>query len=296
MDRTRVASVAVCTVLALLPAGAWAQNLLVNPDFDTDVAPGWTGLGSWDPVDYAGSPSSGSATWLNDWSGGGSHYLIQCVEIADWIEGYLFAGFVRVASGQPMTGDAYLNVMFHRDATCSDFIGGFSTPYVDTFDAWQLLELEGWTPTGAGSAEIALVNTKPGPGDFQTFHDGVFFGPDPSAIFGDSFQSADVAGWTSAVGYPFFGAYDSCVPDPCNAGMDCMTLNGVTHHPTCLPQCESGGLCPGREGVAGSCALAAVPGPPTHCALLCDPGSPDCPIGMECFDLGGGGVCLWPSP
>jgi hypothetical protein len=78
-------------VTALLSANVSAQNLLVNPDFDTDLS-GWSGIGSWSQLDAWGSPSSGSATWINSFPSGGAAYLDQCVELAPFFEGYDLSG------------------------------------------------------------------------------------------------------------------------------------------------------------------------------------------------------------
>ena len=86
-----IVSFAAAVVLALGPGAAEAQNLLANPDFDTDVT-GWSGVGVWDPLDAFGSPSSGSATWINTQVGGGANYLGQCVELTPSFEGYDLSG------------------------------------------------------------------------------------------------------------------------------------------------------------------------------------------------------------
>ena len=86
MHRSRLVSVAIVVMTAVSSTGVFAQNLLVNPDFDTDLA-GWDGPAVWDPADAFGSPSSGSATWINDYAGGGSTIVRQCVALEPWIEG-----------------------------------------------------------------------------------------------------------------------------------------------------------------------------------------------------------------
>ena len=71
MRRSRVVVIATVSIMFLLPVGASGQNLLVNSDFDINLM-GWDGPGEWDPEDAFGSPSSGSATWVNDYTAGGS--------------------------------------------------------------------------------------------------------------------------------------------------------------------------------------------------------------------------------
>jgi len=88
MRRSIISFVVVSVIVVLASSGVSAQNLIVNPDFDTDLT-GWSGLGSWDPLDVFGSLASGSATWLNNWAGaGGSVYLMQCVELTVPIESF----------------------------------------------------------------------------------------------------------------------------------------------------------------------------------------------------------------
>jgi hypothetical protein len=83
--------ISITTLAVCLPVTMSAQNLVVNPDFDTDLT-GWSGIGVWDPLDAFGSPTSGSATWVNTQVGGGAIYLDQCVELTPFFEGYDLSG------------------------------------------------------------------------------------------------------------------------------------------------------------------------------------------------------------
>ena len=89
---------------------------------------------------------------------------------------------------------------FFSQPGCVDYLTGFSTQSPAAFDNWELLNSNGWTPTGALSALILLGNHKTGAGDFQAFHDCAFFGPDPTMIFADGFETIDTSQWSSAVG------------------------------------------------------------------------------------------------
>ena len=86
-----VSGLAVLAIAIFPPVGVEAQNLVVNSDFDTDLT-GWSGIGSWNPLDAWGSPTSGSATWINTFPSGGANYLEQCVELAPFFEGYDLSG------------------------------------------------------------------------------------------------------------------------------------------------------------------------------------------------------------
>lgn len=184
----------------LLPTGAAAQNLVVNPDFDADLS-GWTGNGVWSSLDLVGSPSSGSAAWNNLNAGtSGGLYITQCIEISGVFEGYYFGSWAYIPSGQAGTGVAGLSLTFYSDAGCTDYLEGYGGSQTADLDAWRHLSLEGWVPTGAGSATIGMLNQKYGVGDFQTHHDSIHFGRHTIMIFGDGFESADVSDWTSAIG------------------------------------------------------------------------------------------------
>jgi hypothetical protein len=91
-------------------------------------------------------------------------------------------------------------VAFFSQPGCVDYLTGFSTQSPATFDSWELLSRNGWTPTGAVSALIVLSNNKTGAGDFQTFHDCAFFGPNPTMIFEDGFETMDTSQWSQVTG------------------------------------------------------------------------------------------------
>ncbi len=198
MCRTRIAFVIMSVVAVMFPTGALAQNLLANPDFDIDVS-GWSGLGWWDPMDIDDSAASGSGTWINDWAAGGSLYLLQCAEIPVSVRSFDLIGYVFIPSGQAGQGESMLNLVFYSDAECSDLIYGVGTSTVTGFDTWHPMRLTGWIPPNALSARVGLQNQKTAPGDYQVFHDAIFFGPNPEMIFADGFETTDTSGW-SAVG------------------------------------------------------------------------------------------------
>jgi hypothetical protein len=199
MRRSAVAFLVASVFVVLASSGASAQNLLVNPDFDTDVL-GWSGLGIWDPLDAFGSPTSGSATWTNTWAAGGALYLVQCVELGPDFEAYDLGGYALIPSGQAGEGYTHLNVSFYSDAGCGTHISGWSTANYSGLDIWQWLTLTDWAPNGVVSARVGFLNQKTATGDFQTLHDAMFFGPNPTMIFGDGFQSSDTSEWSAVAG------------------------------------------------------------------------------------------------
>jgi len=189
----------VLTMTILLSTGLSAQNLLVNPDFDSDLVD-WEGPGVWDPADAFGSPSSGSATWINDYAAGGSTIVRQCVDLASGVEGFDFAAHVFIPSGQPGEGYTYLTVAFYSDTVCDTFLTAVGSSNFSGFDNWGPLGFTDWTPDGAGSARISVANQKTEPGDFQTFCDAIFFGPNPEMLFADGFETMDASEWGSVAG------------------------------------------------------------------------------------------------
>lgn len=200
MRRSISTRVMVLAVTVFLATGVSAQNLVINPDFDVDVTTGWAGLGVWDLKDVNGSVASGSATWINNFTAGGAHYLVQCIETPTFFEGFDLSGWTWVASGQAATGESQLIALFYSDPGCAGFISSVATPGFSGFDSWDHLVLSGWSPPGFASVQIGVVNSKTQEGDFQVFHDAIYFGPNPDMIFGDGFETTDTSGWSAVSG------------------------------------------------------------------------------------------------
>ena len=83
---------------------------------------------------------------------------------------------------------------------------------------------------------------------------------------------------------------------PCGDDAECIVVEGLNGS-FCSPWCDEDLACP--EPTAGEAFAQCQLGPdlsmdPVHCALLCDPGSDECPGGMTCVDTGMPiGVCLF---
>ncbi len=199
MCRSRVVFIATVSIMFLLSVGASGQNLLVNSDFDTDLT-GWDGRAEWDPADAFGSPSSGSATWINDFTAGGAMIVRQCVELDPWIEGYDLAAQNFIPSGQPGGGHSYLAVNFYSDSECNTYTSSVYSSIFSAFDNWTLVNFTGWTPSGAVSAQVVVANQKTASGDFQTSCDAIYFARNPEMVFGDGFETTDTSGWSAVTG------------------------------------------------------------------------------------------------
>ena len=112
----------------VLAVGSWsaAQNLLVNPDFDTDVA-GWTTWGTdvsivWNPEDAYGSPSSGSGEVINSYVGLASDLrAFQCVSVTGGAV-YQLRGKVLIPSGQPTLAGGLLIIWWYAEESCQGVV------------------------------------------------------------------------------------------------------------------------------------------------------------------------------
>lgn len=142
---TRLVSLAaVCGALA---AGAplRAQNLIVNPDFDTDLV-GWTDpalpwlAASWNAEDWIGDAESGSARVVNTSDATSTAAgLAQCVElVADGATAYEFRAQARAGEGGGLAGIAEIGLSFHGDAACDGFYYGDTERYWSA-ESWAAL-------------------------------------------------------------------------------------------------------------------------------------------------------------
>ena len=117
-----VRSIASFLLILLVPllvgSATQAQNLLVNPDFDSDAS-GWTAdvawiVGSFDAEDMDEPSPSGSVLVENSRAFGGGSGLFQCVAVSGGTL-YDFSIWTRIPLGQALSGDASLRLFrsFH---------------------------------------------------------------------------------------------------------------------------------------------------------------------------------------
>lgn len=202
---TKQVGLCIALISMLLVPSADSQNLIQNPNFDTEIPP-WsafsdtTGMTLWDPFDADGSGSSGSA-WVTNFApddivtGAGVRQTIPMVEGG---QEYVFDGRVFVASGQARTADVIIELNFYRERTdtgCQNFI---SPPNVDehdgTFDTWELLRVVTTAPADAICARLFMATYKhQAGGEFEAYVDNVRLLP--ASIFADGFESGDLGGW-----------------------------------------------------------------------------------------------------
>lgn len=152
-----------------------AQNLLVNPDFDVDLA-GWSDPGvPWiasffDTEDWADAPGSGSARVVNTIETTGNDGLSQCIEIPE-SDGetaiYDLTVQARVGDGDLLTGTAELGLWYDADTVCEGFNYGNNSLLwgLESWPAEGELGIHGIViPAGTRSIRFELRANKYTPG------------------------------------------------------------------------------------------------------------------------------------
>jgi hypothetical protein len=186
--------------LALLLAGhaarLSAQNLLVDPGFDTGLN-GWqlTPQASWDgALDANGSASSGSAQGTFDAAQvTGFYYVVsQCVPLAAGST-YTMGGEIYIPAGNTTTGSAFFHAIFYPTADCSGIPppAFIPTPPVTAVGAWTPSTL---TFTNVGDARSAMFTA--------------YIAPDAGGLYRANFDNA---------------VFD-VTPDACVAGAETLCL------------------------------------------------------------------------
>ncbi len=189
-------------VLLHLCSPVFAQNLIVNPTFDTDVV-SWDvpdGFGfilRHDPTD--GSAAAGAAEVEGAAPGGPfSPFVIvqQCVDLGP-IAGKPLTLMAEIKPVDHQPSLARLAVTYWGTAGCVDpFIDSASVEGAATLGIWNPVAGDLPTPPpGAVSALILIgVDTPVADPTLLTRFDDVFVGP-VAEIFGDGFESGDTSGW-----------------------------------------------------------------------------------------------------
>lgn len=173
----------------LISAPAFAQNLIDNPNFDTD-------LSDWNPdslqwiVDDAGGPSGpGCAEISTDFNNGGiKHSGSTKVPVSENTE-YFMSGWAKMDIESLADGAA----MFARWYDPDGFIMGTSTFFVLKVSEWdgQWHEVTGtvFIPPGAveASVHIGVAAPSSGVGESRARWDSMYFGLHP-LILSDGFE------------------------------------------------------------------------------------------------------------
>jgi hypothetical protein len=200
-------------LFALFVVFAWttvhAENVLDNPDFDTDLsswscAPG-NGVVLWDSRDVDGAPGSGSAQIDND--APSANAKVSCVQCVPVTEGdpYRLSARVYFADEGSFTldGSARVQIAFSADAACAGVVGWGDVEILDAApgnaDTWVPVATP-WNvaPSGTTHAAAILVSWA----DIQDNPTRTHFDAaelDDGTIFIDGFESDDTSAWSSTV-------------------------------------------------------------------------------------------------
>ncbi len=178
----------------LLAAPAAAQNLVVNGEFDENLA-FWQILNpsitaGWDALDVDDDPISGSARVVSTQSMPGSELagsgLLQCFSVAPGARLEMSA-WAYVPSGQANNALPDLNATYFSDPSCGNFLcnnntvpcGSALSPQVDTIGVWTLTETIFDVPDNVQSVRLFLRPRKVEAGGSVAAHFDAVFVPEP---------------------------------------------------------------------------------------------------------------------
>jgi hypothetical protein len=129
-------------VLAALAVGGsvFAQNLITNPNFDTDIS-SWlyTGTSAFSTQDAEGSPASGSVAITNNYPSafvGQAIYSSPCVAVTPG-DHYSYGGKFLLPTGQESDAYAETAMELYSDGGCTTILNGEASPSVGPKDSWQ---------------------------------------------------------------------------------------------------------------------------------------------------------------
>jgi len=178
-----------------------ATNLLVNPNFDVNLA-GWQESSlaevTWNPDDADQAPTSGSVAidYLDD-----DDHLIsisQCVAVGD-PNGHSVGGRARVGSGRSIVPNVTVSVALFDAPGCGGILlGSPSIPGVGGDTALDWRGFWGWVPAypNQQSARVTFAaDTGAWPGSAVDLDDLFFM----EMLFGDGFERGDMSGWSTGI-------------------------------------------------------------------------------------------------
>ena len=201
-----VTMVGLVVVLISLPA--MSQNLVMNGDFDENIA-GWinfsteNGTLEWTDFDWQGSLDSGSMLVTNTstqpWSSSGAGALQAGIPFPGG-EYYTFRGRGFVPADQGLTGDVTMEIQFYSQlsSACSGHITNEWTNDLVEIGTWGVMYVVGRAPAATACIRIALETYKDqAGGSFRVYFDGIRLLP--SELFSDGFETGDAGGWSGVV-------------------------------------------------------------------------------------------------
>ncbi len=149
------------------------ENLLRNPDFDTDLSswqalssiygrkPGPGGAAAWSPLDAEGERASGSLELRTSAVSDRESYAVdQCIDVKRPMDNATFGGRIRVPPDQAVAGFAGLSVETFALPGCTGSGDGYSTvPPIANADFWSR-RIDRAMIRGAGSVRLRAVVSK----------------------------------------------------------------------------------------------------------------------------------------
>jgi len=187
--------IATAALLVVAVSSAGTANLVVNPDFDTDLS-GWGHFGgTWSPFDWQDSPTSGSSNKALSTAGATVPIADQCVELGGTpAQEYELSAQVYIPSGQTGTGSAHISVGWFSSPACINQVSGDDSADVTATGSWVELADTLQPPPGAVSMHLGVYLWAQTGGGFEAYTDHVVL--KRSEIFADGFESGDVDGWS----------------------------------------------------------------------------------------------------
>ena len=201
----RLLGVAALSLVAFA-AGAPAQNLAPNAEFDDNID-GWEEVPDaflaidWSSVDRTGDATSGSLLGTNSDSSSANLGFYSCVNSISEGESYQYSAFAFVPESQSGLGGVLLALYWWDGLGCS----GTQTlednsPSAVAGDGWIYLSADpSEAPDGTVSAQLAISIDKGAGGTLAGHFDSVDF---RVTLFRDGFESRDRAYWSNSVAEP----------------------------------------------------------------------------------------------
>ena len=162
--RLRPASFLAVLALTGSVPGVAAQNVVVNAQFDSDVN-SWTVVSpvstdvSWHPLDWQGSPTSGSGLVTNIGPTPGMAVVQNPCLVTTVAGNYELGSQIRVPL-QTNVGAAWVSVWFYGSPSCTGIpTSGASTPAVPTFtpDVWVPVLTSGFSVPAGQAYRVELT-------------------------------------------------------------------------------------------------------------------------------------------
>lgn len=194
MLQQRVLGWIVMSLLTGFASTAGASNLLTNPDFDTNTN-NWFAQSVNDPLAWdglsnvVGAPGSGSALVADTAPFAFTGGVTQCVTTGV-VAGTLYniSGWIRIPSGQPSNGGAFISLSFYDGPNCNnnalDVANASFFPV--EYDVWKRVTKTLLAPSGTLSAWVYLTVGKPDAQTFAASFDGISL--QPEVVFKNGFD------------------------------------------------------------------------------------------------------------